>query len=544
MVNAATQNDKQNETQQATALVTMDPRELIVDRNVREETQVDPDLVASIKDLGVLQPIVAVRATGAGDEPAFRVRYGHRRTLAAIEAERPTVPVYVIGDETTDTPAEIERLLGQYAENEHRTGLTAADKVNVVQQLSLLKVSTTKIAKRTRMASNDVDRALEIGKSATALEHARSSSTSEAGQEDPGLTLEHLAAIAEFEDNSDAIQRLVKAAHTFAFDHTLAGLRRDRELARDREVAASELAADGVRVIILDRTSEAGRQVRRLDFLTDQTGEVLTAETHAACPGHIAWPVEEWVWVAADGTELADDDEGNVDDEEDDPSQDAEQVRRWRAEFGCENFVEHGHRERWAPRRTVGLDGGEAEEKSEEQLEAERTERRRVIAGNKQWDAAVGVRRAWLRQFLARKTMPAGAIEFIAHAVAHADPAVRQAFERNHPLAANLFGLDVPQGEPAYLYGRHREAVVGLVDSAAEKRQIVITLGLLLAAYEDSLHRMTWRGDGGQSGDRRYLQFLADRGYELCNTERLAAGLPTEDNGDGVHVDLIKPATD
>ena len=24
-------------------------------------------------------------------------------------------------------------------------------------------------------------------------------------------------------------------------------------------------------------------------------------------------------------------------------------------------------------------------------------------------------------------------------------------------------------------------------------------------------------------------------GYELCNTERLAAGLPTEDNGDGIH---------
>ncbi len=75
----------------------LDPRSLLVDVNVRRDAQVDKEFVASVRDLGVLVPIVAVRIGDGG----VRVRFGHRRVLAAMEAERHSVPVVVVADEGT-----------------------------------------------------------------------------------------------------------------------------------------------------------------------------------------------------------------------------------------------------------------------------------------------------------------------------------------------------------------------------------------------------------------------------------------------------------
>ncbi len=107
----------------------------------------------------MLQPIRAVRTADA----ALRVETGHRRTLAAVEAGLATVPVIVVADERTDDAGTIERLLRQYAGIERRAGLTSAERVGVVDQLALLKVSAAQIAKRTRMKRADVDHAIRPG---------------------------------------------------------------------------------------------------------------------------------------------------------------------------------------------------------------------------------------------------------------------------------------------------------------------------------------------------------------------------------------------
>src|SRR4249919_3179633 len=114
----------------------LDPTNLLVDVNIRKDARLDKDFVASIKELGVLVPLVAVR-TASGE---VRVRFGHRRTLAAIEAGLPTVPVEIVGDEAADDAGQVERILGQYAENVHRSDLTAGEKVDVVAQLSAFGV--------------------------------------------------------------------------------------------------------------------------------------------------------------------------------------------------------------------------------------------------------------------------------------------------------------------------------------------------------------------------------------------------------------------
>jgi ParB family chromosome partitioning protein len=166
---------------------------------VRQDTRLDADFLASIRDLGVLVPIVGVRTP----EGAVRVRFGHRRTLAAIEADRPTVPVVVAADEATDNAAQIERLVTQYAENEHRTGLSGAEQVGVIAQLSAFGVSAAQIAKRTKTKRERVEAALAV---------SRSDLARAATARYDFLDLTQAAVVAEFEDDPKTVKALVAAA--------------------------------------------------------------------------------------------------------------------------------------------------------------------------------------------------------------------------------------------------------------------------------------------------------------------------------------------
>lgn len=114
-------------------LLQMDPASLLVDFNVRTDAALGKEFLASVREYGVLVPIVAVRS-----EQGVRVRYGQRRTLAAVQAGHPLVPVYLAGEDDADDAARIVR---QWAENEHRAGLSTADKLGAIEQLSLLGLS-------------------------------------------------------------------------------------------------------------------------------------------------------------------------------------------------------------------------------------------------------------------------------------------------------------------------------------------------------------------------------------------------------------------
>lgn len=97
----------------------IDPSTLLVDVNIRTENALDKTFIGSVRDLGVLVPIVAVRTT----DGALRVRYGHRRTLAAVETGHATVPVVITGEDDAD---DVARIIAQWHENEHRAGLSTA----------------------------------------------------------------------------------------------------------------------------------------------------------------------------------------------------------------------------------------------------------------------------------------------------------------------------------------------------------------------------------------------------------------------------------
>ncbi|MBM4515541.1 ParB N-terminal domain-containing protein [Rhodococcus hoagii] len=113
-------------------LVTVDPTTLLVDTNIRADLRLTKGFLQSIAEHGVMTPPTAVRTA----DGQLRVRTGHRRTAAAVHNGLAAIPVLVIGDEATDDAATLDRLATQWAENEHRTGLDHADKVDTVEQMS------------------------------------------------------------------------------------------------------------------------------------------------------------------------------------------------------------------------------------------------------------------------------------------------------------------------------------------------------------------------------------------------------------------------
>lgn len=69
-----------------------------------------------------------------------------------------------------------------------------------------------------------------------------------------------------------------------------------------------------------------------------------------------------------------------------------------------------------------------------------------------------------------------------------------------------------------------RADLATLLDGASDKRLTLVTLAVLMAAYEAALDRHSWRRNDGCM-EKHYLIYLDSLGYQLCDVERLAAGL-------------------
>lgn len=159
----------------APTLEMLDPATLTVDVNVRKDAALTPDFIASIKEHGVMEPVIAHRR----DDGTVHVLMGQRRTRAAVEAARPLIPVMII-----DSPEEAERIVTQVVENIQRAELTEAD---AYHQLSLIGVSAAAIAKKTGRTKTTVESALK----------AKSTETGAAAL-GKGYTIEEALILAEF----------------------------------------------------------------------------------------------------------------------------------------------------------------------------------------------------------------------------------------------------------------------------------------------------------------------------------------------------------
>lgn len=469
----------------------LDPNEIEVEINVRTEASLTKQFIASIKEQGVLVPVVAVREDGK-----VKVRAGQRRTLAAREAGLTSIPVYIANTDL-DTAT---RLSQQIVENDHRMSLTSADRVKGIQQMLDTGMSMTKVAKRLSVSSERVKQS----KAVSASEAAMSALDSGA------VTLGEAAAIAEFEDDDAVVDRLMRAVGRNYFEHEVERARRDRIAAAEREKAAAPWREKGFAVLSINEAIAA--EMVPLHALLTTDGNAAD-ESAVKNPGNWAITLsDEAVFTDMDGNPV---NESLIDwSTESDPEAKAEEGM-----LHCDSVVE---KIEWVPSsyfcvnleaegltasgwygtdvsRTPDLTSDDLERKAEE-----KAERRRLIALNKAGDAAMSVRRKFVTELLQRKTSPKGTATFIAERLV-ADPYLLQ---RGGDVASELLGADIRSGE--------------LLDHVTDARAEVVLLGVTLGSLELLTPRDAWRGPGPVQA--AYLSFLAANGYGLSAVEQVIVG--------------------
>jgi len=192
--------------------------------------------------------------------------------------------------------------------------------------------------------------------------------------------------------------------------------------------------------------------------------------------------------------------------------------------YVCTDPAAHGHADRYPTTLSTGRAAGPM-------TEAQKAERREVIANNKAWDSAETVRRDWLTQFLTRRTPPKDAQQFIAATLAGGSHEVRDGMHDGHALALQLLSLDTGRRHP--YDGPH--PVAQAAAKASPNRAAMLTLGLLLGGLEQSLDRNTWRNPSPAAV--AYLTTLSQWGYPLSDVERLAVQPGRARSDDAEHDD-------
>lgn len=463
---------------EAERLIRENPADLHIGENVRLDPRLDRPFVESIKERGVLEPVVAYIDD---DSQQLVVLFGKRRVLAARQTKLKTVPVMVV-----PRPGDADRLVNQLVENEHRAALADAERAGAFEQMTLAGMSAYQIAKRTVTKRATVDAALKVAGSEVATKAVR---------EVEWLTLDRAAALTEFADDQAVVDELLSATNGGTFDHRAQRARDARQWARVMDEARETAAADGLTIVT--RPNYNDPKCQPLYVLT-RGAEPLDEDGHRDCPGHAAYLEQGY------------------------GARDAFTVTRV---FVCVDYPGNGHAHRHAT-------AGKATAPTEEQKAAASAERRDVIASNKAWESARIVRGTWLREFAARRKAPDGTAAYLGTCVARSDPALAEEGGR-HLLAHELLGLNPTDTGDYQTREQRGEVLQDALAKASEDRALMIALVVMLAAQEEATSRDAWRHV--RPAITRYLRFLESAGYTLSDVELRACGATPEPAGEATH---------
>lgn len=169
--------------------------------DIGENVRVDPgelaELAASIRELGVLQPI---RVIGPSHDGRYRAVWGQRRVMASIIAEKATIPALIELDAEANVPGA-RRSIEQLAENLQRKDLNPIEEA--VAMRAVLDADPTltqeQLAARLGRSGAWLSNALRLlTLSETALEAVRSGKLSAShGRALASLTPKHQADLVE-----------------------------------------------------------------------------------------------------------------------------------------------------------------------------------------------------------------------------------------------------------------------------------------------------------------------------------------------------------
>lgn len=458
------------------SLVMLDPKALAAHpSNVRHKLRDLRGMVRSIKAAGILVPLVVVPS----DNGRHQIVAGHRRCAAAIEAGLTQVPCLVRPD--LDDARQVAAML---VENTQREGLSGVEEAAGYQQLAMLGLSDSGIAKATGATRRHVEKARRVAASGVAAVVA----------ERCDLTLDQALVIAEFDDDGAAVKELALTAakDPGQFEHRASRLRQDRARAAQREATVRELTDAGISVLDPAQRYDMHPNAVSLRDLANGEGTPLTPEGHAACPGHCA--------VVSESAPT------NVG-------------------YYCLDPRRHGHRSRYGSGRPKG-----------KMTDQEKAERRQVIENNKAWKAAEPVRRRHLQGLLASRKVPPGTLRYVVGEVLAAPDRVGEGADA---LLAQLLGVTASTG-----YGRQ----VGsqLVGRLPDSRLPLGLLAQVAADNEHAMGTHTWRQRDIRAA--RWLSFLASVGYSLSDIEQQvidqAEPASDDDEPDASADDATEPAAE
>lgn len=257
------------------SIVNVDPKLLTIALNPRKDAKLNPDFLANIKELGVLQPPTVI----ANDTGGYDVIIGQRRTLAAVQAGFKTIPVYLVAGRE----GAAAQMVDQMAENEQRQELSNAERVGGYKSMSLFGMTVDEIAKKNRVTPKLVESALAVAASekVTAI------------VEEHEIDLEQAAAIVEFEDDKKTAVILTDAARTGPsnFAYKLTEARKNRKRNAQKKDLQEKLRADRIKTVKgADYAPYDNSGVgARLEKLTTPAGKPISMTAHKKCPGHAAF---------------------------------------------------------------------------------------------------------------------------------------------------------------------------------------------------------------------------------------------------------------
>jgi ParB family chromosome partitioning protein len=364
----------------------LDPTTLVIEANVRFAPAMDKDdkeLVESIKQVGVLEPVVARR----DDTGTVLVRMGQRRTIAAREAGVASIPVFVT-DAADDTA---RRIIEQLAENDHRKALTGAEHVAAFQQLAFEGLSVASIAKQTRHTSKTVKDALAVADNVGASEAIAKHD----------LTLDQAAALIDFEGDTDTVNDLIEVATVSPeqFAHATQRARDEKRLAAIRAAATADLIDRGFTVLDGEPGYYDTDYTPLRDLLT-KDGEKVTESDIAEIDGRAGFV--RVYYTSEEATILY--------------------------------YL--------ANPKTAGFHKDRGNAPSGPMTDEQKEERKTLIANNKAWASAETVRREWLASLLSRKTLPKDSGLVIAKGLTAYRSLTGTAIEKGNQLAHQFFGID------------------------------------------------------------------------------------------------------
>lgn len=217
--------------------------------NVRADLGDLADLAASIREVGVLQPILVYRIPGSND--AFEILAGARRHGAAELAGALTIPAIV-----RPKPDEPARVIAMLIENVQRLDLTPLDEARTFARLEELGLTQVEIKDRVHCSQSHVSKRLIL------LDlPARAQAMVVAGTVNIGEAIE----LAKLVDAPDVLEQLLTDLPELDADERQWSIREavdDVENARKLATAEAQWTAKGVEVI---DAQQAARQHRLVE---------------------------------------------------------------------------------------------------------------------------------------------------------------------------------------------------------------------------------------------------------------------------------------